>query len=180
MQSGLQDALVGIVQQGGDIIAEQVTNAVAQFTNALVNGLDVRQADLYLSNERLLLMQNPDGSQNYDLLQNGAGQVEAVPAVRLPRAEWQNLHNDLAQRLNITPIDDMKVPELPDGFQGQPYDLAIKTNSMEWIKTAASPSCRLLIVHLFPVAVLQTNTRKNHHTTKIRSDFLLSHGHLKN
>jgi hypothetical protein len=122
MQSGLQEALINLVGQGANAVQAAVPGIVQQLSDALVNGLTLRQENMYLTNENLLLLQDPAGENAYAILNNlGNNEVGHYPAVRLPYDEWRNLHNDLAGRLNLTPLQDAAYPDLP--AQGPVQDL---------------------------------------------------------
>jgi hypothetical protein len=57
------------------------------------------------------------------LLTNGSGQTEAVPAVRLPYEQWRAIYDDLADRLNITPLQDQAYQAYPDVPSGPVSEL---------------------------------------------------------
>ena len=86
--SGLERKIMDMIEQGirdgTAAIMPAFKSALDVFKDKLVDAVTLRQEDMYLTDERLLLMQNPDGSQAYALLENGNGQVEAIPSVRLP------------------------------------------------------------------------------------------------
>ena len=124
--SGFEKKLIDLVGKGAVAISTELPKIISKFRNTLVEGISVRQDDMYLTNERLLLLQSPDGRAAYSLLQNGSGQIEAVPAVRLPLSEWQNLQNNLASRLNLTPLDTGNLPNVPQ-LQPNLSDIILKS-----------------------------------------------------
>jgi len=73
-----------------------------------------RRENMYLTNENLLLMQNPDGTEAFALLHNlGKGGVAAA-AVRLPFDAWETITSEYAKRSNITPIQKVAYTEVVD------------------------------------------------------------------
>jgi len=72
-RSGFAEKLVDLAGAG----VEEIQNGVAQltdlFTTTLVDGLSQRQENMYLSNERLLMLENPEGTSAYALLQSSDG-----------------------------------------------------------------------------------------------------------
>ncbi len=112
-QTKLDEKLIELAGKSIEQIRAGVGDMVAQISETLVDGLAVRHEDMYLSNERLLMLQNEDGSQAVGLLQNGQGQTVAVPSVRLPFDNWRELQNDLGTRLNITPVQDRAYGDIP-------------------------------------------------------------------
>ena len=112
-QTKLDQRLIELAGRSIDEIRAGVGDMVAQISETLVDGLTVRHENMYLSNERLLMLQNEDGSQAVGLLQNGQGQTVAVPSVRLPFENWRELQNDLGRRLNITPVQDRAYGDIP-------------------------------------------------------------------
>jgi hypothetical protein len=117
-QSGMIDKLKELAEGGAEHLVEGAKTLAALISANLVNGISLRQENMHLSSERLLLIQNPYGTEAFALLQpSTTGQVEAVPAITLPFDEWRTLYDDYANRLNITPIHDTsfdKMPELPE------------------------------------------------------------------
>jgi hypothetical protein len=123
IQTGLQDALINLVGQGAEAVTTALPGILETLSERLVEGLTIRQENMYLTNERLLMLQDPTGTQAYSLLTNGAGQTEAVPAVRLPYDEWRAIYDDLADRLNITPLQDQAYQAYPDVPSGPVSEL---------------------------------------------------------
>ena len=103
VESDLIAQLTQLVVDGADDLAAQVGNYMADFVVRLVDGTAVVEENTMLTNERLLLVQNPEGTKSYAILQNGRGQTEPVPAIRLPQEEWNQMHRRMADQLNITP-----------------------------------------------------------------------------
>ena len=105
-QSNLENALVDLAGKTVSEIRDAAKKIVGKMSSDLVDGLALRQDKMYLSNERLLLLQNEDGTQAAAVLHNQHGDIESVPAVRVPFETWTSLQGDLANRLNITPIQE--------------------------------------------------------------------------
>ena len=85
------------------------------FKTTYLNKVVARRENTYLTNENLLLMQNPDGSEAFSLLHGfGTGRRVAPAAVRLPRDLWEALTADYARKVNITPIQKVGYTEVLD------------------------------------------------------------------
>jgi hypothetical protein len=133
MQSGMTERLFELVGQSAEIVRAGIDAVAHDVSTRLIDGLTVRQDQMYLSNERLMLIQNPEGTHAFGLLQNGE-QTQVVPAVRAPLDTWNAMQNDLARRLNITPISTSQrsdqsvvfdpIPDLPRAPMSEIFERA--------------------------------------------------------
>ena len=97
------DILNKIAALYGEGAFTQIEAFFVRFKDEMVNGLSVVNEQSMITNERIMLMQNPEGTQSVALLMNGEGQNLDVPAVRMNIDNWRQIHQEVATRLNITP-----------------------------------------------------------------------------
>ena len=70
---------------------------------------------MYLTNENLLLMQSPNGQDAFAVVENfSTGASETVPIFRPSNEAWEQMHTELASRMNITPVHRRFFDNLPD------------------------------------------------------------------
>ena len=107
----------GIVQKLSDLAGTEVdmglvTYAFQRFKRELMDGMTLVRENSMITNESLLLMQNPEGSHSVALAMNTGGRTDVIPVVRMPLENWEQAHREFSTRLNITPAS--RPPDIPD------------------------------------------------------------------
>jgi hypothetical protein len=94
-----------LAKKGLDINMHALEEVFDDFKKTYVSETAAQRQNMYLTNENLLLMQSPSGNDAFAVVENfSTGASETVPIFRPSNDAWEQMHTELASRMNITPV----------------------------------------------------------------------------